>query len=62
MAAMERTTHGRVAYLTRLGEGVVPGADTVYQEGDLVHLMLREDDVPVAEKLLSAAPPEGGEH
>jgi trk system potassium uptake protein TrkA len=62
MGALERASHGRVAYLTRLGEGVVPGPDTVYQEGDLVHLMLREDDVPVAEKVLAAAPPEGGEH
>ena len=62
MGALERVSHSRVAYLTRLGEGVVPGPDTVYQEGDLVHLMLREDDVPVAEKSLSAAPLEGGDH
>jgi trk system potassium uptake protein len=27
----------RVALLTRLGEGLLPGADTVVQEGDLVH-------------------------
>lgn len=62
MVTLERVSGGRVAYLTRLGEGIVPGPDTVYQEGDLVHLMLREDDVPVAEKVLAAAPTEGGEH
>ncbi|MDQ1287329.1 MAG: TrkA family potassium uptake protein [Actinomycetota bacterium] len=59
--SLEQVAGGRVAYLTRLGEGVVPGSDTVYQEGDLVHLMLREEDVPVAEKALSSAPP-AGEH
>jgi trk system potassium uptake protein TrkA len=62
MATLERACRGRVAYLTRLGEGVVPGPDTVYQEGDLVHLMLREDEVTLAEKVLAVAPPEGAEH
>lgn len=62
MTALERPCNGRVAYLTRLGEGVVPGPDTVYQEGDLVHLMLSEDDVPVAEKVLASPPPEGEHH
>jgi trk system potassium uptake protein TrkA len=59
MSALERTSHGRVAYLTRLGEGIVPGPDTVYQEGDLVHMVLRENDAPTAEAVLSAAPSEG---
>jgi trk system potassium uptake protein TrkA len=63
MASIEKVSHGRVAYLTRLGEGVVPNPDTVYQEGDLVHLMLREDDVPMAEKALATTPALGeGEH
>jgi trk system potassium uptake protein len=38
----------RVALLTRLGEGLLPGADTVVQEGDLVHaavLAARMDEV-----------------
>jgi trk system potassium uptake protein len=60
MTAIEQATHGRVAYLTRLGEGIVPGPDTVYQEGDLVHLVLRESDAAAAETLLAAAPTQGG--
>jgi trk system potassium uptake protein TrkA len=60
MAAMELAAHGRVAYLTRLGEGIVPGPDTVYQEGDLVHFVLREADVPAAEAALGAQPVDGG--
>jgi len=59
MSAVEEAVSGRVAYLTRLGEGMVPGPDTVYQEGDLVHLMIRESDVTQAESVLAAAPTEG---
>lgn len=59
MASLEQATHGRVAYLTRLGEGTVPGPDTVYQEGDLIHMVLRETDAPAAEAVLAAAPAEG---
>jgi trk system potassium uptake protein TrkA len=47
-----------VAFLTRLGEGLVPGPDTVYQEGDLVHLVIRETDLERAQELLAAAPVE----
>ena len=56
LEALERAVDGRVAYLTRLGEGVVPGPDTVYQEGDLVHMVLREVETSRAEKVLFAAP------
>ena len=38
---------------------MVPGRDTVYQEGDLVHVVLRADDTPTAESALSAPPPAG---
>jgi trk system potassium uptake protein len=56
MAAIEEAARVRVAFLTRLGEGVVPGADTVYQEGDLVHLVVREEDLADAQTTLGAAP------
>jgi trk system potassium uptake protein len=58
MVALEEPSHGRVAFLTRLGEGLVPGPDTVYQEGDLVHLIVREDELELAEKVLTTAPKE----
>lgn len=56
MAALEHAAGCRVAYLTRLGEGLLPGPDTVYQEGDLVHVMLREAEVARVESVLAAAP------
>jgi trk system potassium uptake protein len=56
MTALESAAGGRVAFLTRLGEGLVPDADTVYQEGDLLHLVVREDRLTAAETALGAAP------
>jgi trk system potassium uptake protein TrkA len=58
MSTLEESSRGRVAFLTRLGEGLVPGPDTVYQEGDLVHLVVREDELELAEGVLTAAPTE----
>ncbi len=60
MAAIEAATRARVAFLTRLGEGIVPTDETVYQEGDLVHLMIRESNLPEAESVLAARPALGG--
>ena len=64
MSTLEAATGGRVAYLTRLGEGILPAKETVYQEGDLVHLVLKETDLPAAERVLAAPPAlaEGGGH
>ncbi len=53
---IEEATGGRLAYLTRLGEGLLPGPDTVYQEGDLLHLALLRDDLAAAERVLDAPP------
>jgi trk system potassium uptake protein len=46
-----------VAYLTRLGEAMVPDATTAFQDGDLLHVVAPEDDLPRVELVLSSAPP-----
>jgi trk system potassium uptake protein TrkA len=56
MGELEEAAGVRVAYLTRLGEGLIPGRDTVYQEGDLVHVVLVEAEAPRVEKLFAAPP------
>jgi trk system potassium uptake protein TrkA len=33
----------RIAWIDRLGEGMLPTKDTVMQEGDLLHLVMREE-------------------
>jgi trk system potassium uptake protein len=53
---IEEATGGRLAYLTRLGVGLLPGPDTVYQEGDLLHLALRREDLAAAERVLDSPP------
>jgi trk system potassium uptake protein len=40
----QEATGGRIAWIDRLGEGIVPVRDTVLQEGDLIHLVLREEN------------------
>lgn len=54
---LEAATGARVAYITRFGEGALPTPDTVHQEGDLVHLVIRREDVHDVERLLDGHPP-----
>src|SRR5688500_469430 len=39
-AEIEAAAGARVAYLTRFGEGMLPGPETRYQQGDIVHAMM----------------------
>lgn len=44
VTAVEESSGARVAFLTRYGDGLLPSADTVIQEGDLIHVVMRVDD------------------
>ena len=44
-------TGSRIAWIDRLGEGVIPTRDSVLQEGDMMHLVLREEN---AEQVFAA--------
>lgn len=48
----------RIAFLTRLGEGLLPDADTVLQEGDLVHVAMRAADQSRVEQVFGKGPEE----
>lgn len=48
----------RVAFLTRLGEAMLPTSQTVLQEGDLVHVMMRCDQVGQVEEVFAVGPRE----
>ncbi|GAB3489255.1 potassium channel family protein [Flexivirga lutea] len=54
---IEEATGARVAYLTRLGDGMVPDNDSVFQEGDLLHLCLPSARVHEVENVLKSAKP-----
>jgi trk system potassium uptake protein TrkA len=62
ISRLEVESGGRVAFLTRLGEGLLPGADTVLQDGDIVHVIMRDDDADAIESVFrrrSTTPAEG---
>ena len=56
---LEERSGGRVAFLTRLGEGLLPTVDTVLQDGDIVHVVMREETADSVESVLRQHSPEG---
>ena len=56
LSELEAATESRVAFLTRLGEGLTPDAQTVLQDGDLVHMMIENAKMKTAESALSQGP------
>lgn len=54
--AIESLTNSRVAFVTRLGEGVIPDEKTVLQEGDLVHMLVTEKNLSQVETSLRNPP------
>jgi trk system potassium uptake protein TrkA len=58
VSRLERDSGARVALLTRLGEGMLPHADTVVQEGDLVHAALDTARMDAVQAVLEAGPQE----
>jgi trk system potassium uptake protein TrkA len=55
---LETRADVRVAYLTRLGSGLIPHSDTVIQEGDMLSVFMREDTSDDAHSALEAGPQE----
>jgi trk system potassium uptake protein TrkA len=53
---IEKAARLRVAFLTRLGEGLIPDDGTVLQDGDLIHVMLRDDEIKNVEEVLAKSP------
>jgi trk system potassium uptake protein TrkA len=54
---IEQVAGVRVAFLQRFGAGVIPSGETVYQDGDIVHVVAERAHYPEVEKLLGLAPP-----
>jgi len=56
-----RVTDTRIAFVTRYGEGLLPQPNTVLQEGDLLHVVMRVEDRDSVATVLSEAPAKGKE-
>jgi len=46
----------RIAWIDRLGEGMLPTRETVIQEGDMLHLVMREENAAHAYAVLDQGP------
>ncbi|GAA4628869.1 TrkA family potassium uptake protein [Actinoallomurus vinaceus] len=56
VSALEETAKTRVAYLSRMGEALVPTGDTVIQDGDVVHVMAASGDIERINDAVSQRP------
>jgi trk system potassium uptake protein len=62
VTALEESARTRIAFISRLGEAMIPGPSTVLQEGDVLHVITEDRDL---ERIAStfarpAAPGKGG--
>ena len=56
--ALQAQTHARIAWIDRLGEGMIPTRETVIQVGDMLHLVMREETAAHAYSVLDRGPEE----
>jgi trk system potassium uptake protein len=56
VSRLEEAAGVRIASLSRLGHGMLPGPDTVLQEGDLAHVAMRAIDTARVETVFGKGP------
>lgn len=56
VAQLEAGSGVRVAFITRLGSGLLPTGDTVLQDGDLLHVMMRSSTSADVVDILTSPP------
>ncbi len=58
LRSIEAASGVRIAYLTRFGEGILPTAETSYQQGDILHAMMKTTATDEITRILASAPKE----
>ena len=56
VARAESAAKVRIPFITRLGNGIMPTADTVLQEGDLIHVAMTVADAGAVEEIFAKGP------
>ncbi|MET0693021.1 MAG: TrkA family potassium uptake protein [Propionibacteriaceae bacterium] len=56
IARLEEATGARIAFVFRLGAGIVPKSSTVFQDGDLIYAAVTDARLADVEAILAAAP------
>jgi trk system potassium uptake protein TrkA len=54
--AFQAQSRSRIAWIDRLGEGMLPDSNSVIQEGDLLHLVMREENAASAYQVIHDGP------
>lgn len=62
ITTIEAAAGVRVAFISRLGQGMLPGPDTVFQDGDLLHVAALREDLGTVERVLDSPPTREGRH
>ena len=57
-AHFQEQTDSRIAWIDRLGEGMLPTRETIIQEGDLIHLAMREHKAAQVYAVIESGPEE----
>ena len=52
----QEQTSSRIAWIDRLGEGILPNRESVIQEGDMIHLVMREEKASGVYDVLKKGP------
>jgi trk system potassium uptake protein len=61
--ALEEAARTKIAFISRLGEAMLPGPGTVLQEGDVLHVLVEQKDLDrIAAVFAKPAPPGKGSH
>jgi trk system potassium uptake protein TrkA len=61
VGTLEEATRTRVAFVSRMGDAIVPDADSVIQDGDVVHVVAQADDMERINEAMAKRAGEGGE-
>ncbi|MDO5619358.1 potassium channel family protein [Kocuria sp.] len=54
--AIQEATGVRIAFITRFGEGILPGPSTSYQKGDILHAMMHINAIDDVARVLTQPP------
>ena len=55
---LQLQSKSRIAWIDRLGEGMLPTRETILQEGDMLHLVIREQMAAQTFAVLDKGPEE----
>lgn len=55
---LQKQSGGRIAWIDRLGEGMIPDRESVLQENDLIHMVMREGDAAQVFDVIKNGPEE----